>query len=87
MKLHQIEARYREYKEAQAVVDANRLKRGEWVVVGTNHPRVYSENGKLISASPNLLTALSSVLDMISSGTPNLDTVINARAAIAKARP
>ena len=27
MKLHQIEAREREYKEAQAVVDANRLKR------------------------------------------------------------
>ena len=27
MKLHQIEAREREYKEAHAVVDANRLKR------------------------------------------------------------
>lgn len=41
-------------------------------------------NARLIAAAPELLEALRKVLDMVASGVPDLDTVVAARAAIAK---
>ena len=45
MKLHQIEAREREYKEAHAVVDANRPKRDVFLLNGCRFKMSFRESG------------------------------------------